>query len=160
MDVASFADIEKDFAERVSRIVWCTVTTVDGQGRPRARLLHPIWEGSTGWIATGRQSFKARHLEHNPFVSLSYWDPQHEQVYAECRAEWMDEPTEKKRLWELFKSLPPPMGYDLAMFWKAGVDDSTYGLLKLDPWRIELSSLGDMMRGKSPRVWRPAQSPA
>ena len=47
MDVASFSDIEKEFMDRVARIVWCTVTTVDTQDRPRARLLHPIWEGST-----------------------------------------------------------------------------------------------------------------
>ena len=76
MDVASFGEIEKEFMERISRIVWCTVTTIDRKGRPRARILHPVWEGSTGWIATGRDSFKAKHLAQNPHVSLSYWDPQ------------------------------------------------------------------------------------
>ena len=40
------------------------------------------------------------------------------------------------------------------MFWKAGPLDPDYGLLKLTPWRIELSALGDMMRGQPPRVWR------
>ena len=153
MDVASFAEIEAEFAKRISRIVWCTVTTVDRKDRPRGRLLHPIWEGSTGWIATGRTSFKAKHLEQNPFVSLSYWDPQHEQVYAECRAEWEDDLDEKKRLWEVYKSTPAPLGYDLAMFWD-GPEAESYGLLKLTPWRIEVSALGDMMKGQPPLVWR------
>jgi general stress protein 26 len=154
LDVTTFADIEDDFMARVSRIIWCTVTTVDGTGRRRGRILHPIWEGSTGWIATGRQTFKARHIEANPYVSLAYWDPQHEQVYADCHAEWVDDPAEKQRLWDLFKSTPEPLGYDLGMFWKGGPADPTYGLLKLTPWRIELWSLGAMMQGEAPRVWR------
>jgi general stress protein 26 len=153
-EVASFSEIEEEFMRRISRIVWCTVTTVDRQDRLRARMLHPVWEGSTGWIATGRDSFKAKHIAHNPFVSLSYWDPQHEQVYAECRAEWEDDPAEKQRLWEFYKATPAPLGYDLAMFWK-NADDPAYGLLRLTPWRIELSSLGDMMKGQAPQVWHP-----
>src|SRR3990170_8750486 len=98
MDIASFAEIEEEFMARVRRIAWCTVATVDRQGRPRSRILHPIWEGATGWIATGRQSFKAKHLASNPYVSLCYWDPQHEQVYVDCRAEWEDRIEEKRRL--------------------------------------------------------------
>lgn len=153
MDVESFAEIEEEFMARIGRIVWCTVTTVDAKDRPRARILHPIWEGSTGWIATGRQSWKARHIAHNPYVSLSYWDPQHQQVYAECRASWQDDPAEKQRLWDLFKATPAPLGYDLGMFWKSP-EDPAYGLLQLQPWRIELWSLQDMMKGVAPRVWR------
>lgn len=154
MDVTAFADIEEDFIARVSRTIWCTVTTVDGQGRPRGRILHPIWEGSTGWIATGRKTHKAKHIAANPYVSLAYWDPQHEQVFADCRAEWVDDPSEKQRIWDLFKSTPEPLGYDLGMFWKRGVGDPAYGLLRLTPWRIELWSLGAMMKGEPPRVWR------
>ena len=153
MDVVSFPEIEEEFMKRVSRIVWCTVATVDRHARPRSRILHPIWEGATGWIATGRQSFKAKHLASSPYVSLSYWDPQHEQVYVDCRAEWEDRIEEKRRLWELYKATPPPVGYDLAMFWKSP-EDPTLGLLKLTPWRIELWSLADMVSGKAPRVWR------
>ena len=43
-----FADIADEFAARTQRIVWCTVATVDESGRPRTRILHPIWEGTTG----------------------------------------------------------------------------------------------------------------
>ena len=97
MTVGSFAEIEKDFMDRVARIVWCTVSTVDRQGRPRSRILHPIWEGSTGWIATGRHSLKAKHLVKNPMMAVSYWDPQHDTVIAQCRAEWYDDDATKRR---------------------------------------------------------------
>jgi general stress protein 26 len=153
MEVASFAEIEQEFLARVARIVWCTVATVDRQGRPRTRILHPIWEGSTGWIATGRESHKAKHLAENPYVSLSYWDQQHQQIYVDAKAEWVDDAGQKKRLWELYASTPPPLGYDLGMIWRGGLEDPTYGLLKLTPWRIELFALNDMFQGKEPQIW-------
>jgi general stress protein 26 len=151
-DVASFAEIEQEFMRRITRIVWCTVSTVDRKGRPRSRILHPIWEGSTGWIATGRHTLKTKHLEKNPYLSLSYWDPQHEQVYADCRAEWDDSMDQKRRIWDLYKTTPPPLGYDPGMIWKGGPEDPTFGILKLTPWRIELFALRDMMGG-GPQVW-------
>ena len=82
MEIESFAVIESEFMKRVHRIAWCSVATVDRVGG-RARLLHPLWEGATGWIATNRHSHKAKHLERTPQLSLSYWDPQHEQIYAD-----------------------------------------------------------------------------
>jgi general stress protein 26 len=150
-EVQSFAEIEEEFMARVRRIAWCTVATVDRRGRPRTRILHPIWEGATGWIATGRQSHKAKHLAANPYVSLSYWDPQHKMIYADCRAEWDDSDASKRRIWDLYKNTPPPLGYDPAMIWRDGPGDPGFGLLKLTPWRIELAGLAEMM---SPTVWR------
>ena len=32
------------FVEMAHRIVWASVATVDRQGRPRSRILHPIWQ--------------------------------------------------------------------------------------------------------------------
>jgi len=155
MNVASFADIADDFHARIARIVWCTMATVDRKGRPRTRLVHPIWEGATGWIATGRRSHKAKHLARNPNVSLSYWDQEHQQVYVDAVAAWVDDPAEKLRVWELYKGTPPPYGYDPQIIWRNGPDDPDYGLLKLTPWRIELFSLRDMITGAEPHVWRP-----
>lgn len=155
MEIASFDEIQEDFAERVRRIVWCSVATVDRRGRPRSRILHPIWEGLTGWIATGRHSFKGKHLAENPYVSLSYWDAQQGLAYADCVAAWEDSAAERQRVWELYESMPPPYGYDPGMIW-SGPDDPAYGLLKLTPWRIELHSLADLQQRKPPRVWRPA----
>jgi len=41
------------------------------------------------------------------------------------------------------------------MIWRGGVEDPEYGLLKLTPWGIELWSIGQLMQGKPPQVWRP-----
>jgi general stress protein 26 len=153
MAVEKFSDIEAEFIARVKRIVWCTVATVDRQGRPRTRILHPIWEGTTGWIATGRHTLKTKHLEKNPYVSCSYWDQQHQQVYADCKSEWVDDQQQKLRVWDLYKNTPPPLGYDPGIIWQGGPDDPTYGLLKLTPWRIELYGLGSVMTGSAGEVW-------
>ena len=154
-DIKSFDEIEAEFQRRVQRIAWASVATMDRQGRPRTRILHPIWEGSTGWILTNRHSHKEKHLAGNPYVSVSYWDPQHEQIHIDAKAEWADEMPDKRRIWELYKNTAPPLGYDPALIWNGGVETEELGLLKLSPWRVELWSIGDMAGGMKPRVWRP-----
>ncbi len=149
-----FQDLEARFNEITQRIVWCTVATVDTQGRPRSRMLHPVWDGSTGWIATGRHSHKAKHLTANPFVSLTYWDPKHEQAMIDCKAEWQDDLETRGWLWNLLKTTPEPVGYDPALFWPS-FEDKNFGALKLTPWRLELWSLAEMAQGKAAEVWRP-----
>jgi general stress protein 26 len=153
MVVTNFSEMAAEFLERVAKIVWCTVSTVDRKGRVRSRILHPIWEGNTGWIATGRRSHKAKHLEANPYVSLSYWDQDHQQIYADCEAMWEDDQAEKERIWQLYADALPPLGYPLEMIWQGGKTDPSYGLLKLRPWRIEMSALSDMMGQTQPRIW-------
>ena len=155
MEVENFSNLEQKFREITDRIVWCTVTTVDRQGRPRSRILHPVWEGSTGWIATGRHSHKAKHLAENPYVSLTYWDPQHEQTIIECKAEWQDDQATRDRIWNLLKETPEPVGYDPIAFWPGGPSDESFGVLKLTPWRLEVWGLAAMAQGESPQVWRP-----
>ena len=155
----SFSDIEQEFLDRVKSTVWCTFATVDRHNRPRSRILHPIWEtsdgaGPTGWILTGRNTLKTKHIAHNAHVSLTYWDPNHKQVYADCRAEWVDDIPEKQRIWDLYKNTPPPLGYDPGIIWQGGKEDATYGLLKLTPWRIELYGLSNVMTGAESQVWR------
>ena len=81
-------------------------------GSPRSRILHPIWEGNTGWIGTHRNSYKAKHLAHNPHMSLAYIMDAFKPVYVECVAEWDDSLEQKRRVWDLFKYGPAPVGYD------------------------------------------------
>jgi general stress protein 26 len=138
--VASFAEIEQEFIERVHRFVWCSVATLDRQNRVRSRILHPIWEGPTGWIGTRRHSPKAKHLQHNPFVSLAYVTDIANPVYADCLAEWADDLESKQRVWEMFKAAPPPLGYDPAPIFHSA-DHPDFGVLKLTPWRIEVASV-------------------
>jgi general stress protein 26 len=146
----SFADIEEDFIKRAHTMVWCNVATVDTQGRPRSRVLHPIWEGQTGWIATGRHTLKAKHLAQNPHVSLAYIADPLRPIYIDCIATWDDDPGAKQRIWDLFKAAPAPLGYDLAPFF-GGVDNPDYGLLKLTTRRIELA---DLFAPENIKVWR------
>ena len=154
MAVAKFEQIAKQFDERVRKIVWCTFTTVDTAGRPFSRILHPIWEGPVGWIATGRQTLKTKHLAKNGHVALCYWTPEHDTVIAQCRAEWADDAATKQRIWNLLKNTPEPVGYDPNQFWKGGVTDPTYGVLKLTPRRIELWSVQELAAGKRPLLWQ------
>lgn len=154
-----FAEIEEEFLDRIKRTVWCTFSTIDRKDRPRSRILHPIWEGGhngggpTGWILTGRNTLKTKHIAHNPHVSLTYWDPNHKQVHADCRAEWVDNVSEKQRIWDLYKNTPPPLGYDPGLFFPSA-DNPDTGLLKLTPWRIELFSLEGLASGRGALVWR------
>lgn len=154
MSVTDFSEIEAEFMRRVAKTVWCSVATIDTKGRTRTRILHPVWEGAVGWIATGRDSLKAKHIAANPHVSLSYWDPDHEQVLVDCTAAWEDDASEKQRLWDLFKATPEPLGYDLAAFFQS-VDNPGYGLMKLTPWRIELWSLAQLATGEPAQIWMP-----
>ena len=97
-------------------------------------------------------------MAHNPHISLSYlevlepWGT--EQVYIDATAEWADEPATKTRVWELFKSTEPPLGFDPAVMWK-GPDDPEFGLLRVTPWRIELASLRPTGDGWKTTVWKP-----
>jgi general stress protein 26 len=153
MEVIHFSDIEAEFIRRVHTMVWCNAATVDGRGRPRSRILHPIWEGSTGWIGTHRHSHKARHLVHNPYVSLAYITDIHKPVYVDCIAEWVNDLDQKRHIWDLFKSTPPPLGYDPAMEF-VSVDHEDFGLLKLTPWRIDLVSFPAPSFEQGTLVWR------
>lgn len=147
--VATFAEIEADFIQRAHAAVWCSVATVDTRNRPRSRVLHPIWEGATGWIATGRRSLKAKHLARNHFVSLAYLADPLKPVYADCRAEWQEDAATRERIWHLFKDTPPPLGYDPAPFF-GSLDNPDYGVLKLTPWRIETM---DLFNPANSKVW-------
>ena len=139
MPVASFAEIEAEFLERVRHVVRCTAATVDTRDRPRSRVWHPIWEGPTGYIATTRQPLKARHLDRNPYVSLTYFDytDAWHQVYVDCRVAWEETLAGKRHAWQLFAETPPPLGYDPASIW-GHVENAAFGVLRLQPWRLEL----------------------
>jgi general stress protein 26 len=154
MRVTDFAGIETEFIQRTHSIVWCSVATIDGKGRPRSRILHPIWERSTGWIATSRNSLKAKHLARNPHVSLAYVADITKPVYVDCTAEWVDDQAVKQRVWDPYKQAPPPLGYDPAPFW-GSPDSPNFGLLKLTPWRIDLATFPPPSYEEAYRVWQP-----
>jgi general stress protein 26 len=148
-----FDELAGEFGARVSRIVWCTFATVAPSGAPVTRILHPIWEGTTGWIATTRRSPKARHLEHEPRFSLTYWDPDQDVVIVRGTARWADDQPAKDRIWTLLRTTAPPLGYDPAPFWREPANPA-FGLLRLDATRIELTGLATSPKPRM--VWRAA----
>jgi pyridoxamine 5'-phosphate oxidase-like protein len=152
MEVTDFSEIEDEFIRRVHTMIWCNVATVDNLQRPRSRILHPIWEGATGWIATHRNSYKNTHLAHNPYVSLAYITDIHKPVYVDCTAAWVEERDQKVRIWDLFKNTPPPLGYDPATDF-VSPDHDNFGLLKLTPWRIALVTFPAESHATGQRIW-------
>ena len=151
--VATFGELAAEFDRRISRIVWCTLATVAPDGMPWTRVLHPVWEASTGWIATTRHGLKARHLAREPRVSLTYWDAAQDVVTVHATADWADDAPTRERVWQLFLTTPPPLGYDPGDFWPAGPDDPAFGLLRLRPTRIDITGLASSPGPKL--TWRP-----
>jgi general stress protein 26 len=149
MNVNSFSEIEDEFIPRVHSMVWRSAATVDTKDRLRSRILHPYWEGSTGWVGTRRHSLKALHIAHNAYISLAYISDIVRPIYVDCRAEWEEGLAAKQRVWELFRSAPAPLGYDFGNIFK-GADDPEFGLLKLTPWRIELD---DVANRENRKIW-------
>ena len=146
VEVADFDDIAAEFHARVERMVWCNVATVDAQGRPRSRIMHPIWEGAVGWIGTWRTSARANHqspslkveqIRRNPHVSLAYVGEVLAPVYVDCRVEVIEDVGQKDRFCNLARSLPPPYGYDPAEVF-CDCDDPRFAVLRLVPSRIAL----------------------
>lgn len=148
MEVSTFAELQAEFLARVGKHVYANMATIDTKDRPRSRIVHPIWEGSTGWIISWPDTPKSKHLAHNPYVSLSYIQDFEKPVYVECIAEWKHEREEKLRVWEVIKATPPPMGFDPEPHFGT-IDHIHFGLLELTPWRIEVFTLRE-----EPIIWR------
>ena len=112
IEVSEFTEIEVEFTARIQKAVYCSMATVDRQGRPRSRILHPIWDGPIGWAISWPESHKAKHLENNPYVSLAYIADRDKPAYVDALAEWVNDEREKHRIWNLYQTTPPPLGFD------------------------------------------------
>jgi uncharacterized pyridoxamine 5'-phosphate oxidase family protein len=137
-----FAALRDDFIRITNEVIWCSLTTVDEHGRPRARIMHPIWEvlgdRPVGWMVTGRTPVKSRHLAGNPNVAVSYWSPAQQVVLAEGVASWVEDAAMKQHVWDLFMTTPPPRGYDLGGFGIDGVTSEIFTPLRLDPHSVHV----------------------
>ena len=154
------SEVAPAFLEMAHRIVWCSAATVDPEGRPWSRVLHPIWDwnGSRleGWIGTGPTALKRAHLDAHPYVSLNYWAPNQDTCVAECRAEWAFDDETRKTVWDKLKNAPAPVGYDPAIIpgWEQPTD-AAFAALKLTPWRLRVFP-GTVLMGQGGEVltWR------
>lgn len=139
----TLAQVAPAFVEMAHRIVWCTVATVDGTGAARTRVLHPIWQWDgtslTGWIATSPLSVKARHLERDARVSLTYWHPEQDVCTAECVTAWELDDDARRAGWDRFKHAPAPVGYDPAIIpaWTDPLCEA-FGILRLEPTALRV----------------------
>lgn len=132
------------FVEMAHSIVWASVATVDANGRPRTRILHPIWEWDGtdlfGWVATVPSPVKRAHLEVHPDVSVSYWAPTHDTCSAECLVEWYSDDETRTAVWNRFAQAPEPVGYDPYVIpqWSGGPTSEQFAALRLTPYRLRV----------------------
>jgi hypothetical protein len=148
------------FVEMAHRIVWCTVATVGADGRPRTRVLHPIWEWDgtslTGWIATDPTSPKRTDLDAHPFASVTYWNQQQDTCTADCVATWELDAEARRAGWARFAEGPAPVGYDpkIVPRWTAP-EVEAFGVLRLEPYRLRVMPGSLMLAGKGELMtWR------
>jgi hypothetical protein len=147
------------FIEMAHRIVWATVATVDGQRRPRSRILHPywLWDGAelVGWVATSPTPEKRENLEASPYASVTYVASSHDTCTAECEITWAFDDSTRREVWELFRDTPAPVGYDPAIVpaWSDGPTSPAFAALRLDPWRLRVMP-GSAMLGQGGEILR------
>jgi len=135
-----------------AKATWAYLATTIGD-QPKVRVVHPAIEGGRVWVATGRNSAKARQIGKNPRVELFYQigsDMIHLTITG--RARFVEDPIEKKRVWE-----GKIFDYELGQFWPQGHGSKDFGLMLIEPEKAELTSLPDMTQGKRPELWRGAK---
>jgi general stress protein 26 len=132
-----------------AKATWAYLATADG-AQPKVRVVHPAFEGERVWVATGRASAKARHVDKNPKVELFYQiGDGMVHLTVTGKAKFVEDAAEKKRIWD-----GKVFDYDLSQFWPAGAASKDFGLMLITPERVELTSLPEMTTGKKPEVWR------
>ncbi|WP_319450895.1 MULTISPECIES: pyridoxamine 5'-phosphate oxidase family protein [unclassified Mycobacterium] len=148
------------FVDMAHSIVWASVATVDGDGRPRSRILHPIWEWDgtdlIGWVATVPTPIKRAHLHVHPEVSVNYWTTTHDTCSAECAAQLYTDDETRKSVWDKFANGPAPVGYDpfIIPMWTDGPTSEQFAALRLTPYRLRVMSGTVMTKGEGePLTW-------
>jgi hypothetical protein len=148
------------FIEMAHSIVWTSAATVDANGHPRSRVLHPIWEWDgtdlLGWIATVPSPVKKAHLAVHPQMSLNYWAPTHDTCSADCLVEWYLDDETRSAVWDKFANAPAPVGYDPRIIpqWIDGPTSDDFAALRLTPYRLRVMAGAVMTKGEgAPLTW-------
>ncbi|KUH64392.1 pyridoxamine 5-phosphate oxidase [Mycolicibacterium novocastrense] len=158
--MTTLEQIAPAFVEMAHSIVWASVATVDANGRPRTRILHPLWDWDgtdlLGWIATVPSPVKKNHLTVHPQVSVSYWTTNHDTCSAECLVEWYVDDETRTTVWDKFATAPAPVGYDprIIPMWQDGPTSDQFAALRLTPYRIRVMPGTVMTKGEgAPLTW-------
>lgn len=147
------------FVEMAHSIVWASAATVDADGKPRSRMLHPLWEWDGtdlfGWVATIPTPLKRSHLAAHPYMSVSYWDPRQDTCSADCLVEWYTDDDTCTAVWQKFATGPEPVGYDPTIIpqWKAGPTADAFAVLRLAPYRLRVMPAAAMNSGEGVLRW-------
>ena len=134
--------------------MWASVATVDADGRPRTRILHPIWEWDGadlfGWIATVPTPVKRAHLAAHQDVSVSYWAPSHDTCSAEALVEWYSDDDTCTAVWDKFANGPEPVGYDprIVPHVEGRPPSDAFAALRLSPYRLRVMPGTVMTQGE------------
>lgn len=141
------------FVNMAHSIVWASVATVDADGKPRSRVLHPLWEWDgtdlLGWIATVPSPVKKSHLAVHPYVSVNYWAPNQDTCSADCLVEWYLDDETRTAVWDKFVDAPEPLGYNPTIIpgWDSPTSAS-FAVLRLTPYRLRVQPGSMMTRGE------------
>lgn len=153
-------EVAPAFRAMAHRIVWATVATVAVDGRPRTRILHPMWEWDgidlVGWILTSPLSPKRADLDATPRVSLTYWVSEQDTCTAEADVTWVLDDAGRRDAWDRFATAPEPVGYDPRIIppWTAP-DVDAFGALRLNPTWLRVMPGSVMLRGEGEVLtWR------
>ncbi|MBB4932784.1 general stress protein 26 [Lipingzhangella halophila] len=154
-----YSEISDEFTDIVSAIMYATMTTVDLRGRPRSRILVPIWQTvddlPVGWLATFKTPVKRSHLAGNPHATLSYWSPRQDFAAADTVTRWVEDAETKREVWELYRTgSPPGVGYDPETYWPGGPENPKFHVLRMDPFRVQVLRGRDLLTGRPARIWR------
>ena len=154
METTDYGEVAEEVVRRASKHVWCSFATVDRAGRPRSRVVHPVWEGPHGWVGTFAGSHKEKHLAKTPYVSCAYVDAE-EPLYVDCAVTRIEDLETKQHAWDFIKrQKPEPYGFDPGMIWTDGPGGANFGLWRLDPWRIEVYT-ANPPNPPVVAIWRP-----
>jgi hypothetical protein len=96
---------------------------------------------------------KSRHLAYSPYVSCSYWEPGHDVAIADCHAQWIEDVATRRRVWELYREAPAPLGYDFWSVFPEGPAGESPSLLRLTPYRLRMFDVDTLTGKKEPPAW-------
>lgn len=143
-----------DEALEIIRAVPIAFLSTVSRDQPAVRPVTPAYVGTTAYIATDPETLKVRSIAMNPLVELLHWkDFRH--VAMRCRASMVTDEELKAEMWDKF-------GYDLSDFFERhdpgvktdGHETYHYGLMRIEPFRIEVTSLQRMAANRPPLIWR------
>lgn len=128
----------------IEDVVWCTLATVGPDGRPRTRVVHPVWDwdAGVGWITRRGTPLQRRHLEHQPAVSCGWWSPSHHVAHVDALATWVPE-EEKQAVWDRCSAEPEPLGFDPSPMFPDGPSGVGFAPIRLEPYRVRVVRVGE-----------------